>query len=144
MIFSTKLLQTSRPFFLRLGSILPTPIADTDHRSYPTSIRGTCYGLSAALGKTGAALGTQAFTPIGTVLGKRFTFIVAACCGVVGVALAFFFVQDKGKDRLEKEDEIWRQYLVDQGYGDITMGDGSAGLRDAKVNEETEVLEFAQ
>jgi hypothetical protein len=32
--------------------------------SYPTSIRGTCYGLSAALGKTGAAVGTQCFTPI--------------------------------------------------------------------------------
>lgn len=32
--------------------------------SYPTSIRGPCYGLSAAIGKVGAALGTQAFTPI--------------------------------------------------------------------------------
>lgn len=33
-------------------------------KSYPTSIRGTCYGLSAASGKVGAAVGTQAFTPI--------------------------------------------------------------------------------
>jgi len=32
--------------------------------SYPTSIRGTCYGISAALGKVGAAVGTQTFTPI--------------------------------------------------------------------------------
>jgi hypothetical protein len=32
---------------------------------------GTCYGISAALGKTGAAVGTQAFTPIQIHLGKK-------------------------------------------------------------------------
>ena len=56
-------------------------------RSYATPIRyanrevnagevliecsGTCYGLSAAVGKAGAAIGTQAFTPIQNNLGKR-------------------------------------------------------------------------
>jgi hypothetical protein len=39
--------------------------------SYATAVRGTCYGLSAAIGKTGAAVGTQAFTPIQTHLGKK-------------------------------------------------------------------------
>ena len=29
--------------------------------SYATAVRGTCYGISAAIGKTGAAVGTQAF-----------------------------------------------------------------------------------
>lgn len=33
--------------------------------------RGSCYGLSAAVGKTGAAIGTQAFTPIQLNLGKK-------------------------------------------------------------------------
>ena len=125
--------------------------------SYPTSIRGTCYGLSAAFGKAGAAIGTQCFTPIQSEsfrryanrsqlttdhLGKRYTFIIAACCGFVGVVLAFFFVEDKGKDRLEKEDEAWRQYLVEHGYADLTMGDGSAEFRSAAANKEHEVLEF--
>lgn len=32
--------------------------------SYATSVRGTCYGISAAFGKIGAAVGTEAFTPI--------------------------------------------------------------------------------
>lgn len=39
--------------------------------SYATAVRGTCYGISAALGKTGAAVGTEDFTPIQTHLGKR-------------------------------------------------------------------------
>jgi hypothetical protein len=43
----------------------------TSSESYATPIRGTCYGLSAAIGKAGAAVGTQAFTPIQTNLGKK-------------------------------------------------------------------------
>ncbi|KAL0951054.1 hypothetical protein HGRIS_007793 [Hohenbuehelia grisea] len=39
--------------------------------SFATPVRGTCYGLSAAIGKAGAAVGTQAFTPIQTHLGKK-------------------------------------------------------------------------
>lgn len=42
--------------------------------SYATGVRGTCYGISAALGKTGAAVGTQVFTPIEDNLGKRYVF----------------------------------------------------------------------
>ena len=45
-------------------------------------------------------------------------------------------------DRLEKEDEAWRQYLVEHGYGDIAMGDGSAADRNAAENAEHEKLEF--
>lgn len=53
--------------------------------SYPSSLRGTAYGLSAAIGKTGAAVGTEIFRPIQDSLGKRFTFIIAAGIGVLGV-----------------------------------------------------------
>ena len=112
--------------------------------SYPTSIRGTFYGLSAAFGKTGAAIGTQAFTPIQNNIGKRYTFITSACCGAVGVLLTFFFVKDKTMDRLEKEDELWRQHLVANGYAHLAMGDGSADIRDANQNEESEELEFTR
>jgi hypothetical protein len=49
--------------------------------SYATAVRGTCYGISAALAKTGAAVGTEAFAPIQFHLGKRWTFIIAAICG---------------------------------------------------------------
>ena len=79
-------------------------------RSFATPVRGTCYGISAALGKTGAAVGTQAFTPIQNNLGKkyvqwhytreptneetRWTFIIAAICGVTGILVTYFFVPD--------------------------------------------------
>ncbi|MCJ1352753.1 MAG: Plasma membrane permease, mediates uptake of glycerophosphoinositol and glycerophosphocholine [Icmadophila ericetorum] len=84
--------------------------------SYATAVRGTCYGISAAVGKAGAAIGTEAFTPIETNLGKRWTFIVAAICGVLGILVTFFFVKDVKGDDLANEDELFRAYLVKGGW----------------------------
>lgn len=84
--------------------------------SYATAVRGTCYGFSAAIGKVGAALGTQAFTPIQNHLGKRWTFIIAALCGVVGVLVTRFFVRDLQGEDLALEDQNFRAYLVAHGW----------------------------
>ena len=46
-------------------------------RSY-TRFSGTCYGLSAAIGKTGAAIGTEVFTPIQDAFGKRWSRVYLA------------------------------------------------------------------
>lgn len=115
--------------------------------------RGTAYGLSAAIGKTGAAVGTEAFRPIQNNLGKKvsclfvlcssflalelilasfllklhfiqWTFIISAIIGVLGVAIALLLVPDTTKLNLEDEDEKWRQYLLKNGW-DSQMGDGT-------------------
>ena len=95
--------------------------------SYATAVRGTCYGISAALGKTGAAVGTEVFTPIQTNLGKKWTFIIAAICGVVGVLVTFFFVPNLTGEDLAVEDEKFRAYLVANGW------DGEMGEEDLKA-----------
>jgi MFS family permease len=84
--------------------------------TYATSVRGTCYGFSAAVGKAGAAIGTQAFTPIQNNLGKRWTFIVAAICGVVGILVTYFFVENLTGEDLTVRDERFRMYLVENGW----------------------------
>lgn len=53
------------------GSVLGLASAE----SYATAVRGTCYGFSAAIGKVGAVVGTQTFTPIRDNLGPRWTFV---------------------------------------------------------------------
>lgn len=85
--------------------------------SYPTPIRGTFYGLSAAIGKAGAAVGTQAFTPIQTNLGKKWTFIIASICGLTGILVTYFFVPDMTGVDLADEDRSFMQYLTDEGWG---------------------------
>ncbi|KAJ7074137.1 MFS Git1p-like glycerophosphoinositol permease [Mycena amicta] len=67
----------------------------TSSESYATAVRGTCYGFSAAVGKTGAVLGTQAFTPIRNNLGARWTFIIAAICGLAGMIVTVFFIRNE-------------------------------------------------
>ncbi len=84
--------------------------------SYATAVRGTCYGFSAAIGKTGAAIGTAAFTPIQNNLGKRWTFIVAAIVGVIGVIVTRIFVKDVRGEDLAREDESFRAFLVAHGW----------------------------
>jgi len=95
--------------------------------SYPTAIRGTCYGISAALGKVGAAVGTQAFTPIETNLGKKWTFIVAAICGVAGILITYFFIPDMTGVDLADLDSDFMTYLADNGW------EGHVGEDDEEV-----------
>ncbi|QKX62806.1 uncharacterized protein TRUGW13939_09971 [Talaromyces rugulosus] len=91
--------------------------------SYATAVRGQCYGISAALGKTGAAVGTQAFTPIQNNLGKKWTFIIAAICGVAGILVTYFLVPNATGEDLKFNDERFRAYLVANGW-DGEMGEG--------------------
>jgi MFS family permease len=96
--------------------------------SYATGVRGTCYGLSAAIGKAGAAVGTQAFLPIKSRLGDKWTFIIAAICGIVGVLVTWFFVPDLSGEDLRVRDEAFRTYLVSKGW------DGAMGEDDLRAN----------
>jgi len=84
--------------------------------SYATPIRGTCYGMSAAIGKLGAVIGIQVFTPIQKHLGTKWTFIIAAICGTVGVLVAYFFVPDMTGVDLADEDAQFMEYLERNGW----------------------------
>jgi MFS family permease len=98
--------------------------------TYATSVRGTCYGFSAAVGKTGAAIGIQAFTPIQNNLGKRWTFIVAAICGVVGILVTYFFVENLTGEDLAAKDARFRAYLVENGWDGVMGEDDLTALAD--------------
>jgi MFS family permease len=110
--------------------------------TYATSVRGTCYGISAAVGKAGAAIGTQAFTPIQNNLGKRWTFIVAAICGVVGILVTYFFVENLTGEDLSERDKRFRAYLVEHGWdGEMGEDDLKALAADGQVPGEAIIVE---
>jgi len=91
--------------------------------SYASGVRGQFYGLSAACGKAGAAIGTEIFNPVKNNYGTRYVFVVAACCGVAGVLVVFFFIPNlKGED-LAEEDARFHRYLREHGWN------GQYGLR---------------
>lgn len=108
--------------------------------SYATGVRGTCYGISAAVGKAGAAIGTQAFQPISNNLGKKWTFIIAAICGVFGVLLTWFFVPDLSGEDLRLRDEEFRAYLVANGWDGAMGEDDLQALADEGIPAETKAV----
>ncbi|KAK7686889.1 hypothetical protein QCA50_009965 [Cerrena zonata] len=77
---------------------------------------GTAYGISAAIGKVGAVVGTKVFTPIEDNLGQGWTFIIAAICGLVGVLVGWFFIPQLKDDDLMQEDIKFKNYLLDHGW----------------------------
>lgn len=103
----------------------------TSSECYATPVRGTLYGLSAALGKTGAAVGTQAFTAIQKNLGKQWTFIISAILGSVGVVLAYFTIPHLKDEDLMVEDIKFEKYLRDNGW------QGKFGNDESSSDEET-------
>ena len=117
---------------LSLGNFGPGNLVGiVSTESYATAVRGTCYGLSAALGKTGAAVGTQVFQPIENNLGVRWTFVIDAIIGLVGILVTYFFIRDLTGADLAVEDEKFRAYLVRNDWKGM-MGD--ADLK-ANANE---------
>ncbi|GAA6005207.1 hypothetical protein JCM11491_002619 [Sporobolomyces phaffii] len=116
----------------------------TSAESYATAVRGTCYGFSAAVGKVGAVVGTQTFTPIKVHLGQRYTFIVAACCGLAGILVAYFFVRNDLGGDLSNEDAKFEKYLRANGWeGQIgsAQPEGVDALEEEQGRARTEVDE---
>jgi MFS family permease len=104
--------------------------------SYATAVRGTCYGISAAVGKTGAAIGTEVFTPVQTHLGKRWTFIIAAICGIAGILITYFFIPENNGEDLAMEDERFRAYLLQNDWNGDMGEDDLAGKASDGVPED--------
>lgn len=109
--------------------------------------------MSAAIGKTGAAVGTQAFTPIQNNLGKkyvflfrpadhkltfvsRWTFIIAAICGVTGILVTYFFVPDMTGVDLADEDRKFMEYLAENGWeGEVGEEDDSVYTDESSIEK---------
>ncbi|KAM0454393.1 hypothetical protein ACHAPV_008473 [Trichoderma viride] len=88
--------------------------------SFPTPVRGHFLGFAAAVGKAGAAIGTQVFTPIQNSFsdsqkGVQGVFLIGAAFAMVGCLITWFLIPDKEKD-LESEDARFRAYLEENGY----------------------------
>ncbi|PMD32314.1 MFS general substrate transporter [Hyaloscypha variabilis F] len=98
--------------------------------SFPTPLRGHYMGFAAAVGKAGAAIGTQVFTPIqdsfsDTQKGQQGVFLIGSAFAIVGGLIAWFFIPDKERD-LESEDARFRAYLEEKGFDTSFYGESLA------------------
>ncbi|KXG47971.1 Major facilitator superfamily domain, general substrate transporter [Penicillium griseofulvum] len=92
--------------------------------SFPTPLRGHFLGFAAAVGKAGASIGTEVFTPIQnsfdtTAKGQQAVFLIGSAFTVVGGLVAWFLIPDMSRE-LETEDAKFKAYLEEQGY-DVSL-----------------------
>ncbi|KAL2204134.1 MFS general substrate transporter [Sarocladium strictum] len=88
--------------------------------SFPTPLRGHFLGFAAAVGKAGAAIGTQVFTPIQDSFddpqkGVQAVFLLGAGFAAAGGLVTWFLIPDRDQE-LESEDARFRAYLEENGY----------------------------
>lgn len=122
--FYTPLTTHTLPLFIVLYGLLQAlghmgpgaTIGLMSAESYPTAMRGMGYGISAGFGKAGAAIGTQAFTPLQATAGKASTFFLAGGVGILGCIVYYFLVEGSKLD-LVKEDAEFEAYLKENGVG---------------------------
>ncbi|KAI7871536.1 major facilitator superfamily domain-containing protein [Spinellus fusiger] len=90
---------------------------------FPTPIRGTGYGIAAAVGKVGATVGTLAFVPMQEAMGGiRGPFLVGSGIAIAAGVIAWFFVPVIGPEGMLEEDEAFLVYLTENGYDISQLG----------------------
>ncbi|RAK95318.1 metabolite transport protein [Aspergillus ibericus CBS 121593] len=83
--------------------------------SFPTAMRGMGYSVATAFGRTGAAVGTQCFTPLQDAAGDSSTFYLAGGVAILGM-IVYCFLPESGKLDLKKEDRELEEYLALHGF----------------------------
>lgn len=82
--------------------------------SFPTAMRSMGYGVATAFGRTGAAVGTQCFTPLQDRAGNSSTFYLAGGVAILGMMVYYLLPESRDLD-LEKEDHDLQEYLLQHG-----------------------------
>ncbi|CAI7650409.1 unnamed protein product [Penicillium glandicola] len=83
--------------------------------SFPTAMRSMGYGVATAFGRTGAAVGTQCFTPLQDRAGNSSTFYLAGGVAILGM-MVYYLLPESGDLDLEKEDKELNEYLKQHGF----------------------------
>ncbi|KAJ2957114.1 hypothetical protein NQZ79_g7128 [Umbelopsis isabellina] len=110
--------------FLMMGELGPgDTISLVSTEVYPTAVRGTAYGISAAIGKVGATIGTLVFEPMIDKVGTQGPFLLESGIAILAGIIAFFFIPNVQPDSLEQEDRDFKAYLEEHGYDTTLMGD---------------------
>lgn len=92
--------------------------------SFPTLLRGHFLGFAAEVGKAGASIGTEVFTPIQstfdtTAKGQQAVFLIGAAFTLGGGLVAWFLIPDMSRE-LETEDVKFKACLEENGY-DVSL-----------------------
>lgn len=108
-----------------------------------TPIRGQYYGIAAAIGKMGAFIGTYIFPIIirkhggyKSDTGIQAAFYVSSALGLFAAVIALFFLPSVGQDCVEKEDQLFVEYLSANGYDITLLGDVEVVDKESELSDD--------
>lgn len=105
-------------FFSNFGPNTTTYILPT--QLYPTIVRATCHGFSAAMGKAGAVAGTVIVKRVQEHFGLKWLFFSCAAVALVGAAVTHLFVKsDAESKRILNEAE--QRYTLKNRHNKLTV-----------------------
>ena len=90
-------------FFANAGPNTTTFVIPTE--TYPTVVKSTCYGLSAASGKLGAIFGSFFLKPLLNATSPVVIFLLCGFCSILGFVVTWFFTKETRYVDLEQLDE---------------------------------------
>ncbi|RIV20923.1 MFS transporter [Alicyclobacillaceae bacterium I2511] len=93
-------------FFIEFGPNTTTFLVPSE--VFPTNLRGTAHGISAAGGKMGAFLGAFVLPGILKSLGLSHTMGLLAAVSALGILLTLLTLPEMKRHSLEDNEEIWR------------------------------------
>ena len=74
---------------------------------------------------------------------NRWTFIIAAICGITGILVTYFFVPDMtGKD-LAEEDAAFMRYLAENGWEGEVGEDDDRALVTKEIDSDSDKVDYA-
>lgn len=92
-------------FFTNAGPNTTTYVIPSE--SFPTEVRATCHGISAAAGKLGAIFGAIGMAPLLDSAGISVVFFVCSAVAIVGAVFSYFFTKEtKGLSLEQITEEI--------------------------------------
>lgn len=73
---------------------------------FPTRVRSTCHGISAASGKFGAVIGTASFAPAAAAFGMIVVYVTCSIVACLGVAVTLLFTPRQVPELSELDDAM--------------------------------------
>ncbi|KAI5478828.1 putative glycerophosphoinositol permease [Pseudohyphozyma bogoriensis] len=117
----------------------------------PTAVRGIFYAIAAAIGKLFAFVATYVYTDVfdiindlggsGTTKGDTGPVYIGSALSLFAAIIAFFFIPNINADFMRREDEIFREYLAENGFDVTKIGmtsnqiDAEKAVEDRKVTD---------
>lgn len=80
-------------FFANFGPNSTTFILPSE--TFPEEVRTSMNGFSAAMGKTGGAIGSAMFLPLAKSIGAKYVIVICGIISLLGLLLTKFFVEDR-------------------------------------------------